>query len=281
MPAGYLPLFVRGTAPCPSFTVYHSSGVRMSSKPLEPWPYPSVIAHRGGGSIAPENTLAGLRCGFDHGFLMSEFDVKLSQDNLLIILHDDTVDRTSDGSGAAAALTYNELAQLDMGGWHSAWYAGEPLPAFSQFARFILENDLFCNIEIKPCPGREVETGVAVAHAVLKYWADGGVSPLISSFSREALAAFAEIAPAIPRAFLIDRVPEDFESILQSLGCQGINVNQKYLDEPTIDRIHAAGYRVCAYTVNDYRRARQLLAWGCDAIFTDELVRIPADIGAY
>src|SRR5690606_38170263 len=140
----YLPFLRQQRPPARLSLPHHFSGVCMSSKPLEPWPYPSVIAHRGGGSIAPENTLAGLRCGFDHGFLMSEFDVKLSQDNMLIVLHDDTVDRTSDGSGAAAAMTYNELAQLDMGGWHSAWYAGEPLPAFSQFARFILENGLFC-----------------------------------------------------------------------------------------------------------------------------------------
>ncbi|AHG63962.1 glycerophosphodiester phosphodiesterase [Advenella mimigardefordensis] len=253
----------------------------MSSKSPVSWPYPAVIAHRGGGRIAPENTLAGLRCGYDHGFLMSEFDVKLSGDNVLVVLHDDTVDRTSDGSGAAAGMTFTELAQLDMGGWHSAWYAGESLPTFSQFARFILENGLLCNIEIKPCPGREAQTGAAVAQAVKQLWAKGGVAPLVSSFSQEALAAFAQQAPDVPRAFLIDSLPEDFEAILVSLGCQAINLNQKYLDESSIARIHAAGYKVCAYTVNDYRRARQLLGWGCDAIFTDELIRIPADLGVY
>ena len=253
----------------------------MSLKSPVSWPYPAVIAHRGGGVIAPENTLAGLRCGYDHGFIMSEFDVKLSKDNVLIVLHDDTVDRTSDGSGAAANMTFNELSRLDMGGWHSAWHAGEPLPAFSQFARFVLENSLLCNIEIKPCPGREEETGAAVARAVLQLWSHGGVQPLVSSFSREALAAFGRQAESVPKAFLIDTLPEDFESILCSLDCEAINLNQKYLEQQTIERIHAAGYKVCAYTVNDYRRARQLLGWGCDAIFTDELVRIPADLGAY
>lgn len=245
------------------------------------WPYPRVIAHRGGGRIAPENTLAGLRCGYDHGFDMSEFDVKLSQDNVLIILHDDKVDRTSNGTGAAAAMPFAELSQLDMGSWHSAWYAGEPLPAFSQFVRFILENRLLCNIEIKPCPGREQETGIAVAEAVNTWWRDDATAPLVSSFSRESLAAFAQHAPGVPRAFLIDELPEDFDAILQTLGCQSINLNQKNLDEASISRIHAAGYKVCAYTVNDYQRAKQLLGWGCDAIFTDELIRIPADLGAY
>jgi len=268
----------RDTCYAPYFTF---CGDRMPSKSPVSWPYPAVIAHRGGGRIAPENTLAGLRCGYDHGFLMSEFDVKLSGDDVLVVLHDDTVDRTSDGTGAAASMTFGELAQLDMGGWHSAWYAGESLPAFSQFARFILENGLLCNIEIKPCPGRESQTGTAVAQAVKQLWANGGVAPLVSSFSQEALAAFAQEAPEVPRAFLIDNLPDDFESILTRLGCQAINLNEKYLDESAIARIHAAGYKVCAYTVNDYRRARQLLGWGCDAIFTDELVRIPADLGAY
>src|SRR5690606_31065202 len=110
-----MPPYLLMLSASPYFTL---RGDRMSSKSPVSWPYPAVIAHRGGGRIAPENTLAGLRCGYDHGFLMSEFDVKFSGDDVLIVLHDDTVDRTSDGTGAAARLTFKELAQLDMGGWH-------------------------------------------------------------------------------------------------------------------------------------------------------------------
>ncbi len=253
----------------------------MSDLASVPWPYPAVIAHRGGGRLAPENTLAALRFGHDYGFIMSEFDVKLSKDNVLIILHDDDVDRTSNGRGPAKDLSLNELVALDFGGWHSADYAGEPMATLGQFARYICENRLLCNIEIKPCPGRETETGHAVAHAVRELWRDAAIPPLISSFSQDSLRAMQQSAPELPRAFLTDILPDDFTQILQTLGCVAINLDQQHLDQRTIERIHAAGYKVCAWTVNDYRRAKDLLGWGCDAIFTDELARIPADFGNF
>ncbi|HAP24195.1 MAG TPA: glycerophosphodiester phosphodiesterase, partial [Achromobacter sp.] len=132
---------------------------------LPSWPYSRHIAHRGGGRLAPENTLAAMRVGAEHGFTMFEYDVKLSSDNVLVLMHDDDVDRTSNGKGPAAAKTYAELAQLDFGSWHSAAYAGEPLPTFAAVARYTLANGIASDVEIKPCPGREAETGRAVALA--------------------------------------------------------------------------------------------------------------------
>ncbi|KAG1254595.1 hypothetical protein G6F68_010775 [Rhizopus microsporus] len=132
---------------------------------LPSWPYSRYIAHRGGGRLAPENTLAAMRVGAEHGFTMFEYDVKLSSDNVLVLMHDDDVDRTSNGQGPAAAKTYAELAQLAFGSWHSAAYAGEPLPTFAAVARYTVANHIASNVEIKPCPGREAETGAAVALA--------------------------------------------------------------------------------------------------------------------
>src|SRR5690606_408141 len=83
------------------------------------WPYPKLIAHRGAGRLAPENTLAALRVGAGHGFRMMEYDVKLSRDGIPILVHDDTVDRCSSGKGAAADKTFAELGTLDFGAWHS------------------------------------------------------------------------------------------------------------------------------------------------------------------
>ncbi|WP_019247880.1 glycerophosphodiester phosphodiesterase family protein, partial [Bordetella pertussis] len=106
--------------------------------PLPAWPYSPYIAHRGGGRLAPENTLAAMRVGAAHGFTMFEFDVKLSRDNVEVLLHDDDVDRTSNGHGPAASKTYAELAQLDAGSWYAPQYAGEPVPTFSAVARYAL-----------------------------------------------------------------------------------------------------------------------------------------------
>lgn len=242
---------------------------------MSKWPYPALIAHRGGGRFAPENTLAAMRCGLDYGFEMVEFDVKLSADDTPILLHDDDVARTSDGQGLAAQMSDAALATLDMGSWHSAYYAGEPLPTLASIARFAKENHLLCNIEIKPCPGRETITGKKVALAAAEYFKDAPIAPLISSFYPDALAAAYKAAPQLPRAFLCETYNPAVKKLLKKLECVAVNPRESTLDKKTIDAIHKAGYRICAWTVNDYRRAKTLLEWGCDAIFTDELDRIP------
>ncbi len=239
-----------------------------------PWPYPTHIAHRGGGRLAPENTLAAMRVGAEHGFRMVEFDVKLSRDKVAFLLHDDTLDRTTDGHGPAAALSYAELARLDAGGWHSPAYVGEPVPAFDAVARYAIANGIACNIEIKPNPGQESETGAAVALAARALWQDALPAPLLSSFSEAALAAAQAAAPELPRALLVEQVPADWPERLARLGCVALNINHRDASRELIDAVHAAGYRIAAWTINDPARARLLLSWGLDALFTDALAEI-------
>jgi len=240
-----------------------------------PWPYPTHIAHRGGGRLAPENTLAAMRVGAQHGFRMFEFDVKLSRDDIGILLHDDTVDRTTDGQGPAADLPYADLARLDAGGWHSPAFVGEPVPTFQAVARYAVANGIACNVEIKPSPGREAETGAAVALAARELWQGALPAPLLSSFSEASLAAAQAAAPELPRALLVEQVPADWRERLARYGCVALNINQRDASRELIEAVHAAGYRIAAWTVNDPARARLLLSWGLDALFTDEL----ADIG--
>lgn len=244
------------------------------TSPLAPWPYPAHIAHRGGGKLAPENTLAAMRTGARHGYRMVEFDVKLSRDGVAVLLHDDDVDRTTDGQGPARDKTYAELAQLDAGSWHSPAYAGEPVPAFAAVARYAVANGMACNVEIKPCPGREAETGEAVARLAQEFWAGVRKRPLLSSFSEEALAAAQAAAPGLPRALLVESVPGDWLARLRQYGCVGLNINQRDASPELIGAVHEAGYRIAAWTVNDPDRARLLFSWGMDAIFTDQLALI-------
>ena len=93
---------------------------------MTPWPYPFWIAHRGAGKLAPENTLAAFRLGAQHGYRMFECDAKLSADGAVFLLHDATLERTTNGHGVAGELPWHTLSQLDAGGWHSRAYAGEP-----------------------------------------------------------------------------------------------------------------------------------------------------------
>lgn len=239
------------------------------------WPWPRLIAHRGGGALAPENTLAAFRTGRIHGFSMMEYDVKLSKDGIPVLLHDDDINRTSDGQGTAASLTLNELLQRDFGAWHSSEYAGEPIALLGTIARFTIAHAVHSNIEIKPSPGVEWQTGEQVATTAQRLWVDASLPPLLSSFSEVALEAAYAAAPKLPRALLIEGpVPADWPRRVQRLGCIGLNVDHQHLTRSLAREILTAGYSLAVWTVNDMGRARELFDWGCHAIVTDNLAAI-------
>lgn len=239
------------------------------------WPYPALIAHRGAGRQAPENTLAAMRMGAAHGFMMMEYDVKLSRDGIALLLHDDTLDRTSNATGNAADKSWAELATVDAGGWHSAGYAGEPIPSLHAIAAFTRANGIHSNIEIKPHTGLEAETGKQVARLARALWAGATLPPLLSSFSETALQAALQEAPELPRALLISKeAPPDWPERVQRLKCQGLNLNDRYTTRALVEAIRNADYTLAVWTVNDPARARELLDWGCNAVITDEIKTI-------
>ncbi|MGU7783938.1 glycerophosphodiester phosphodiesterase [Burkholderia sp. PU8-34] len=239
---------------------------------LAAWPYPRVVAHRGGGTLAPENTLAALDEGARRGHRMVEFDAKLSSDDVTFLLHDDTVDRTSNGHGPAARMRYAELAALDAGSWFDARFAGERMPTFDAAAARCIALGLAANVEIKPCPGRERETGRRVAMDAAAHWRGAAVPPLLSSFSFDALQHAREAAPELPRGMLYETVPGDWHAqVVDALGCVSLHADHRSLDEPLVHAIKAAGLRILVYTVNDLARAQQLVRWGVDAICTDRI----------
>ncbi|NYT60890.1 glycerophosphodiester phosphodiesterase [Alcaligenaceae bacterium] len=239
------------------------------------WPYPKLIAHRGAGRHAPENTLSSMRLGASHGYTMMEYDVKLSKDGIAILLHDDTVDRTSNGSGSAAAKTFNELALLDVGAWHSKAYAGETIPTLQSIAAYTLANGICSNIEIKPCSGTEAETGRQVARLAQALWADADAPPLLSSFSELALEAAMQAAPDLPRALLLDgEPPSNWQERAQRLKCMGLNLDHEYTTPALVQSVRQAGYTLAIWTVNDPARIQELFDWGCDAVVTDEVASI-------
>src|SRR3990172_8732290 len=159
------------------------------------WPYPRVIAHRGGGGLAPENTLAAIRTGAQRGFAGVEFDVMLSRDSVPVLIHDDTLERTTNGTGAVANAAWTDLSALDAGCWFGPAFAGEPLPRYADAARLCVDLGLWANVEIKPASGFEHETGRVVAAMSAALWRAAPVAPLLSSFSIDALEAAGAAAP--------------------------------------------------------------------------------------
>jgi len=132
------------------------SGLVSSSNKLEQaappaaWRYPRLIAHRGGGVLAPENTLAALRMAATRGYRAVEFDVMLSADGTPMLIHDETLERTSSGRGAVAETSDATLVTLDAGSWFGGSFAGEPLPRFLDAGRLCVSTGLWANVEIKP-----------------------------------------------------------------------------------------------------------------------------------
>ncbi|MDP9157288.1 MAG: glycerophosphodiester phosphodiesterase [Pseudomonadota bacterium] len=241
------------------------------------WPYPRIVAHRGGGKVAPENTLDGIDTGARLGLKMIEFDAKLSADNVVFLLHDDLVDRTSNGRGPAKAMRYEEIELLDAGTWFDPRFAGARMPTLAQVAERCFSHGLAANIEIKPCEGRDVETGVLVAQEAARLWANAEPAPLLSSFSYDALKAAAEAAPDLPRGMLYEEIPADWRAQTAALSCVSLHADHTTLNESLVREIKDSGLRILAYTVNEPARARELAQWGVDAICTDRIDVIGVD----
>lgn len=242
------------------------------------WPYPKVIAHRGGGALAPENTLAALRCGWQHGFRAVEFDVMLSRDGVPVLMHDPAFSRTVRGVGNVADTDADVLRRMDAGAWFDTKFRGETVPDFEQAVQFCRAHGIWMNVEIKPVPGFELQTGRVVAQYAQRLFADEIAAgapvtalPLFSSFSLEALQAAKGIAPEIPRGILMDDVASDWEQALRALDAIALHVNHKKLSIELAQEVKASGYGLFCYTVNDGGRAREILGWGVDAFCTDRL----------
>jgi glycerophosphoryl diester phosphodiesterase len=239
------------------------------------WPYPKTIAHRGAGKLAPENTLAAIRLGVSFGYRACEFDVKLSEDNVLVLMHDTDLDRTTNGNGPVAAQTWSLLSQLDAGSWHSSAYAGEAIATFENVVRYCNANDIAMNVEIKPSPGRETETGAAVTRECERLCANAKTQPLLSSFSTDALLAVQDAAPTLPRAHLFqDPLPADWLEKCKLVSAIALDANWKSLNADIVKRARDSGLRVACYTCNEIADAERLWSWGVDSVITDAVDRI-------
>jgi len=235
------------------------------------------VGHRGGGTLAPENTLAGIRKAAAVGLAAVEFDVMLSADSVPVLIHDETLERTTDGRGAVAATPYARLAELDAGAWFGREFQGEPVPSFEQAGKLCVALGLWANVEIKPAPGFERQTGAIAAKMAQALWRGISPAPLLSSFYPAALEAAGESAPGLDRGLLVEHIEPGWADTAKALACVSVHGNREYLTQAQVDEIRAAGYWLLCYTVNDPKNARRLFSWGVDAIFTDRLDLIGPD----
>lgn len=235
---------------------------------------PRWIAHRGGGSLAPENTLGGIRLAARLGFKAVEFDVMLSGDGTPVVIHDETLERTTNGAGRVCDTPDALLFSLDAG-------CGESVPRFAEAAALCRELGLLANVEIKPATGHEKATAEVVARMTAAMWHGAAVQPLLSSFSLEALEIARDLVPEIARGVLFEAVPSGWMNELQRLQAVSLHCDASLLCDDVLAEAVAQGVPVLCYTVNAAESAEALFARGVNALFTDRLDLFSPETSAY
>jgi glycerophosphoryl diester phosphodiesterase len=198
-----------------------------------------------------------------------EFDVRLTADCEPILLHDDRLDRTTDGRGKVARLPLAAIRRHDAGSWFSRAFAGETVPTLAEAVTQLMELGLGANIELKAGRAGAADTGRAAACVLARSWPRELPAPLISSFSPAALMAARQIAPQFARGMLFRSIPRDWRARAESLGCVSIHADHRRLNPSIVASIRDRGYSVLAFTVNEAARARMLLSWGVTSVFSD------------
>jgi glycerophosphoryl diester phosphodiesterase len=225
-----------------------------------------IWAHRGASGEAPENTLSAFRLAEQAGADGLELDVRLTADGVPMVLHDDTLDRTTDVQGMLSAYSRQELLNVDAGSWFAPQFTGEGVPALEQVLQWADER-LYINIEIK-----EYAAGMAVRE-LLHHFPRCRV--LISSFDHRLLQALRENAPEIPVGFLSEtRWWHRQLCAAASCGAESFHPRQDLVTPEQIAQCHAVGLKVYPWVVDDTGRFEALLRMGVDGVFTNYPARL-------
>lgn len=230
---------------------------------------PKVIGHRGAKAYAPENTLASFHAAADLGIQWVECDVKLTKDGHAIIFHDEELDRCTGTHGLVKDFTLQEIREMDAGSWFGESFIGEKVPTLEELLNTVLERGLGVNLEIKPCPGREVETAEVMLDVATRIWPDDLPPPLISSFQHPSLETAFDMMPEWHRGLLIDEYLPNWKEVADYLKASTININGNTSTADQIDEYVEYNKPVLAYTINQPDKARALLRLGVDSFFAD------------
>lgn len=230
------------------------------------------IAHRGLSGRYPENTLAAFRAALDVRADMIELDVTLTADDVVAVIHDETLERTTNGRGPVRSHKWEELAGLDAGSWFAPEFAGELLPNLEQ-ALELVRGKALVNIEIKEeVVSDRIAGGITERVIELVCAADMRAEVILSSFEPRAMAQAREIDPEIARASLFNRkihrrmLPSE---VMDEVGAVVFSPSLKRVSPEMISDVHASGRVITVYTVNEPAAMRRMIALGVDGMFTD------------
>ena len=232
---------------------------------------PKIIGHRGAAGLAPENTLASINKAFIAGLSYVEIDVKISKDSIPVLLHDDSLDRTTNGSGLCNKFNYNELIKLDAGSWFSNKYKNEKILSLSKCFDYLYEKNMSVNIELKPNKGKEIENILSIKNLIKvknnipKYF--------FSSFSNKSLEYAEKEFNSIPRCLLVDKNSvlnkNDILDLCYKFKCFCVGFEINIINIEIVSFLKKQNLNVTAFTINREDLAKNIFSLGVDSIFTD------------
>ncbi len=231
---------------------------------------PPVIAHRGVPLRAPENTMPSFEAALKAGVKWLEADIKLTADGIPVLLHDETLDRTTNGQGPLAAMGWEDVQKLDAGSWFSPAYKGTRLPAFAELVSFICKENLRLFLELKPCPGRMQATAMVTLIEASKLWPENRPPPVVSSFDIDSLMLAGQLHPDWPRALFLHDWRPDWMEMAAATKTMAVAMKEETLTPERLNSLRGSALPILAYTVNDPARAQELLKNGVTAVFSDD-----------
>lgn len=230
---------------------------------------PPVIAHRGASAVAPENTLAAIRATREQGANWVELDVKITYDGVPVLMHDETLNRTTSGSGFVAEVTWSDVSKLDAGISFGSSFKGEGIPHLSEAVNTLLFNSLSLMLEIKPCPGRAKATTMVAIIELAKVWPEGDFYPVISSFDMESLQIAAQLEPQWPRCLILEDWTDEWREKMAQSVASALTIDERVLTRDRVEEMKSLRLPLLAYTVDEPERAKELLDWGVSAVYSN------------
>jgi len=233
-----------------------------------------IIAHRGLPALAPENTMAAFNSAVSFGAKWIETDIGITSDGVLVIMHDDYLDRTTSIAGPLVDTSWSDLQKASAGSWYGSDFASEKVPTVEEFINFVNEHQINVNFELKSVIGRranELADNLVAQFATLLEKLNPNINVIVSSFNPLMLMKLKNIKPNVRLAVLFEdhTFYEDWTLIMQAVGAEIIHPQSEGLTKEQVLEMKSYDYEVNVWTVNERDRANELFNWGVDGVFTD------------
>lgn len=226
-----------------------------------------IFAHRGASKEAPENTMPAFELAYQYRADGIETDVQLTKDNIPVLIHDETVNRTTDSIGFVKDYSYKDLQALDAGKWKSPSYTNTKIPTLDDLLAWNQDKHLKLNIELKNDKIAYKKLEEIVIDKLKKYNMEK--ETILSSFSEKSIKRLHDIHSPVPYALLTGKAKADLLPFSKEMQANGIHIRYRLLSKRIIQQANREGLYVAVYTVNHPAMIKRAIRLGCQIVITD------------